>query len=259
MVGKIMGTKQTGFEITGTDLKFIAVITMLIDHMGVALVANMIRQGIEPFSFIAATDLYHVMRYIGRMAFPIYCYMLVEGFLHTRNIKKYGLRLLLVALISEIPFNLVSRSTLFTFERNNVLWELLVGLIVLYVTSEIEKKPINTKLIYVSKILVLLAGMLFAYLTNLDYGPGGICCIAVMYAWRGNGTKMDRLISFATGVAVLAVCDGSIEVWAFLMLIPMYFYEGNRGLDNKALRLFFYLFYPVHLLILGLIANLFIL
>ena len=85
------------------------------------------------------------------------------------------------------------------------------------------------------------------------------CCIAVMYAWRGNGTKMDRLISFATGVAVLAVCDGSIEVWAFLMLIPMYFYEGNRGLDNKALRLFFYLFYPVHLLILGLIANLFIL
>ena len=198
MVGKIMGTKQSGFEITGTDLKFIAVITMLIDHMGVALVANMIRQGVEPFSFIVANDLYHVMRYIGRMAFPIYCYMLVEGFLHTRNIKKYGLRLLLVALISEIP-------------------------------------------------------------SNLDYGPGGICCIAVMYAWRGNGTKMDRLISFATGVAVLAVCDGSIEAWAFLMLIPMYFYEGNRGLDNKALRLFFYLFYPVHLLILGLIANLFIL
>ena len=93
-----MGTQRQGFEITGTGLKFIAVITMLIDHIAVGIVANMVRAGLEPFSFIQTIDLYRLMRNIGRMAFPIYCFMLVEGFIHTRNVKKYALRLLFIAV-----------------------------------------------------------------------------------------------------------------------------------------------------------------
>ncbi|SFH86139.1 TraX protein [Pseudobutyrivibrio sp. OR37] len=253
-----METKREGFEITGTGLKIIAVITMLIDHSGVALVANMIRQGIDPFSFIAIDDLYQLMRNVGRMAFPIYCYMLVEGFLHTRNVKKYILRLLSVAVLSEIPFDLVACGTFFSFEKNNVLWELSLGLIVLYAISEIEKKQLQPQLSTFLKCAALFVGMVFAELTNLDYGHGGICCITAMYVFSGKD-KLNRLIGFATGVAILTLLCGKRELWAFLMLIPMYYYEGHRGFDNKAFRMFFYLFYPVHLLILAIITNLFIL
>ncbi|MBP3261626.1 TraX family protein [Pseudobutyrivibrio sp.] len=248
------------FEITGTGFKLIAVITMLIDHIAVGIVANIVRAGIEPFSFIQTIDLYRLMRNIGRMAFPIYCFMLVEGFIHTRNVKKYALRLLFIAVISEIPFDLVSSDTFFTLEYNNVLWELLLGLIVLYAIAEIDKKQLTNRQTYFFRCTVVLIGMAIAYFTNLDYGEGGICCIAVMYTYVANGKqKLDRLIAFALGVVILILLSGATEAWAFFMLIPMFYYEGNRGFDNKALRLFFYLFYPVHLLILALIANLFIL
>ena len=250
--------KQKSVEFTGTDLKLIAVITMLIDHIGVAIMAKMIRHGIDPFPFVDTIDLYHVMRIIGRMAFPIYCYMLVEGFIYTRNVKKYGLRLLAIAVLSEIPFNLVVRQTFFTFEKNNVLWELLLGLVVLYALKEIDKKQLEYRLSGFLRSCALLIGMVVAHFANLDYGEAGICCITAMYVLNGSD-KIKRLMAFATGVAVLALLDNKTEAWAFFMLIPMFYYEGNRGFDNKALRLFFYLFYPVHLLILALIANLFIL
>ena len=89
-------------EITGTGLKLIAVITMLIDHIGAGIIKY---NELGYISIIGDMDLYTLLRAIGRMAFPIYCYMLVEGFVHTRNIWKYGLRLLAVAVISELPFN----------------------------------------------------------------------------------------------------------------------------------------------------------
>ncbi|MBQ3773061.1 MAG: hypothetical protein II833_01590, partial [Pseudobutyrivibrio sp.] len=80
-----------------------------------------------------------------------------------------------------------------------------------------------------------------------------------MYSYYNyNKDKLGRITAFAIGVLILTILSSKTEVWAFLMLIPMYYYEGNRGLDNKALRLFFYLFYPVHLLVLALIANLLI-
>lgn len=254
-----MGAKRQGFEITGTGLKIIAVITMLIDHIAVGIVANMVRTGIEPFSFIQTIDLYRLMRNIGRMAFPIYCFMLVEGFIHTRNVKKYALRLLFIAVISEIPFDLVSNDTFFTLEYNNVLWELLLGLIVLYAIAEIEKNQLTSNHTNFFRCAVVLVGMVIAYFTNLDYGEAGICCIGAMYSYYNyNKDKLGRITAFAIGVLILTVLSSKTEAWAFLMLIPMYYYEGNRGLDNRALRLFFYLFYPVHLLILALIANLLI-
>ena len=95
--------------LTGNVLKWIAILTMLIDHMAVALIEN----GIFLSESISLTSqqwnwwrqVYWVMRYIGRLGFPLFCFLLVEGFYYTRNVKKYMLRLGIFALISEVPFD----------------------------------------------------------------------------------------------------------------------------------------------------------
>ena len=96
--------------INSFQLKWIAVITMIIDHTGAVLFPD---------------DM--VFRYIGRIAFPIFCFLLVEGFFHTRDVRKYMLRLGLFALISEIPYDLAFRDTVLEFEHQNVFFALLLG------------------------------------------------------------------------------------------------------------------------------------
>ncbi len=232
---------KSEFEITGNGLKFIAVITMLIDHMAIAL--------------FYWWDYYNVLRAIGRMAFPIYCYLLVEGFLHTKNVKKYALRLLGIAVISEIPFDYVVAAMPYYPEHNNVLWELLLGLIVLYCFKRVDEQNLSPNVKYLCRILVMFAGMALAYFTRLDYSAAGICCISAMYYLNGNDRR-GRLLSFGMGVMILYLMSSTLEAWAFFMLIPMYFYKGKRGTNNICLRVFFYFFYPVHLLILGILAYL---
>ena len=236
MVGKIMEAKRGQFEFTGTSLKLIAVITMLIDHIGAGLITDNV-----------------VLRGIGRMAFPIYCYMLIEGFAHTRNIKKYALRLLAIAVVSEVPFDYLFRRSFFDFAYNNVLWTLLLGLGLLYMYSRIDSLSINANLIYLCRIAVMFAGMALAFYLHVDYKMAGVACISVMYYINGP-TKKERLMAFGMGVIILALMSSYTEIYALLMLIPMALYNGKRGADSKGLRLFFYLFYPVHLVILGLLA-----
>jgi hypothetical protein len=240
-----MGKKN--LEITGTGLKLIAVITMLIDHIGAGLLENM-----NPMTEnIQLADA--ILRSIGRMAFPIYCYMLVEGFLHTRSVKKYGLRLLLIAIVSEVPFDYLFFGEWFTFRHNNVLWELLLGLIVLYCFSLGDKLNIDVRLIFLIRVAIMFTGMGIAKYTHLDYGAAGIGAISVMYYLRGEDTK-KRLVAFGMGILMLFLMSSMLEAFAFVMLIPMYFYKGRRGADSVALRRFFYWFYPAHIFILGVIS-----
>ena len=254
MVGRIMGKKS--FEITGTGLKLIAVITMFIDHIGAGLLevwltnnASVISQELYDKVFLVDA----VLRSIGRMAFPIYCYMLVEGFIHTRNLKKYAIRLLTIAVISEVPFDYLFRRSFFDLNYNNVLWTLLLGLGVLYAYSLIDGLDINVYAIYACRILVMFAGMGIAYFAHLDYKMAGVTCISVMYYLNGP-TKKQRLVSFGMGVLMLTLMSSVLEVFAFLMLIPVSCYYGKRGADSVALRRFFYLFYPAHIILLGLVA-----
>ncbi|MBR1622560.1 MAG: TraX protein [Pseudobutyrivibrio sp.] len=233
-------------EITGTGLKLIAVITMLIDHIGAGIIKY---NELGYISIIGDMDLYTLLRAIGRMAFPIYCYMLVEGFVHTRNIWKYGLRLLAVAVISELPFNFLFYKAYLYPGHNNVLWTLLLGLAVMYGLFIVDKSALSPKTNYVLKIIIMIAGMALADLTKLDYKYAGICCIAVMYSFYSQNAY-ERLYTIAFGVVILTLLSSRLEVWAFFILIPFYFYKGHRGADSKALRTFFYLFYPVHLIAL---------
>jgi hypothetical protein len=187
---------------------------------------------------------YRTLRNIGRIAFPIFCFLLVEGFQRTSNLKKYALRLGAFALISEIPFDLAFSSSLLEFHYQNVYFTLFLGLLTMTGCAAVETKfAENIWAKTICSLLVLFAGMGAAELLQTDYGMLGILCIMVLYIFRKN-----RLFQAVAGA--LSFCWW--ELPAVLAFIPIYFYNGKRGWKIKY---FFYLFYPVHLLLLAVVCH----
>ena len=244
-------TQQAGglsAGISGFTLKMIAVVTMLIDHTAASILERM-AVSIDEEGFYVVTNeelysIYMVMRIIGRMAFPIYCFLLVEGFVHTKNVKKYVLRLFVFALISELPFDMALFNSFWNVEYNNVFFTLFIGLATIAGLDYMERYVKSGKLL---RILIMLcvvgAGMLVADILRTDYGMAGIATIVTMYLLRNK-----KNVSFTVGVLVLTFLAGILEAAALLMTIPVYFYNGTRG---RQMKYFFYAFYPVHLLILA--------
>lgn len=241
-----MEPKKIGF--TGNMLKITAVVLMIIDHIGAALIENGILHAYDPqrVAEILDTDwgmrwyqLDTVLRTLGRPAFPIFCFLLAEGFVHTRNVKKYVSRMALFALISEVPFDLAIFRTPFEPNAQNVYFTLFIGLLVLVAIRKYEN---NT----VIRSAAFLAGCGAAILLKTDYDAIGILLITAFYLMRSE-VKMQTL--FCGGVAALEssgnYCAGA------LALIPIRLYNGKRG--KLKLKYFFYWFYPVHLLLLYLL------
>ena len=240
-------------SVTGSTLKIIAMLSMLMDHIGAILLERaMIQQGsmavVDQQSFQLFLNenatlyyTYQILRLVGRIAFPIFCFLLVQGFLHTRNLKKYLGRLFLFALISEIPFDLALPGELVNFNYQNVYFTLFFGVLTLAGIQFAEKK---IKWHVVWRVLFGLAcvagGAGAAMLLKADYGAIGVLVIAVLYLLRKK-----RILSMGVSCAMLA------QIPAFFSLIPTYFYNGKRGCNIKWL---FYLFYPVHILLIYLLT-----
>jgi len=247
--------KKSKRGISGSTLKLIAIITMLIDHIAaVVLEKIIIRSGGFSDIFTRAfrdgdtlSIIYLLMRAIGRIAFPIFCFLLVEGFLHTRNVWKYAFRLALFALISEIPFDLAIHAEAFYFGYQNVFFTLLIGLLVLIgiktVSEKLDKR--NAVLSTLAQVIIVVVGVVVAELLKTDYSGLGILTLVVMYSLRKN-----HVISMLGGCLVLTMLN-FFEIAAFLDLIPVWLYNGKRGLKLKYV---FYIFYPAHLFILYLIC-----
>lgn len=264
-------------SLSGYHLKLIALITMLIDHIAAVVIWRVYSASYRITASMQLSDnlgdkiivwvaenqdavfsLYEWMRYIGRMAFPIYCFLLVEGFLHTRNVAKYAGRLAVFALLSEIPFDLALYGQWFSYSSNNVFFTLVLGLLAIWALSCIERfhefwqekqwEPILGRILTLSAGLIVVVGFgAFAEMVLFtDYGLGGVVAIAVLYLLRGQ-----KMIAFAGAVLVLTVITGDIEILALAMLYPIMQYDGSRG---KNMKYVFYAFYPVHLLILALIC-----
>lgn len=213
----------------GIDLKIWALFTMLIDHIGAVLIENTSLYSIESFQMLDVC-----LRLIGRLAFPIYAFLLVEGFLHTSSWKKYTLRMFVFALISEIPFDLAAYGEI-TSVHQNVFFTLLIGLLVL---KGLEKAGQNKAVM----AGITIAGCVAATLMNTDYSYMGILLIAILYILREDHKR--RCI---VGGALFAFEVTS--VFAFMMI---YRYTGKKG-ETKLPKMVFYGFYPAHLLILWLI------
>lgn len=240
--------------ITGSTLKIIAMITMFIDHMGASILENGIMQKVAGESVVsadvAALHAYNawkmvdiLFRSIGRLSFPIFCFLLVEGFLHTRDWRKYFARLFLFSFISEIPFDLAFHKTWFYMEGQNVFFTLWIGILVLAGMKYIEERREWTKTVqYLGELLVIAAGYAVAEFLHTDYSGFGIIAIACLYLLREDRKKQ-------------ALCGGVLFLWevsAPLAFFPIYRYNGKRGLDLKYV---FYFFYPVHLLLFGIVTK----
>ena len=237
--------------LSGTALKYIACITMLIDHIGAscieagillpALAAGAASCGGIPVSTLLAAD--RVLRYIGRLAFPIFCFLAVEGFLHTHNVKGYLGRLLLFGLLSEVPFDLAFFRTPFAPQHQNVYWTLALGVLAMAGLRHFEK-PDGTA--SGKGLLCVGACALTAFLAGTDYHAIGVLIICTLYL-----TRADRKRQCLAGALLFL-----FELTAPLAFVLVWFYNGQRGACSPLQKKAFYWFYPVHLLVLAGITNL---
>ena len=226
--------------LNGFHLKLIAICTMLIDHMGYTLFPGVMW-----------------LRCVGRVAFPIFCFLIAEGCVYTHDRKKYALRLLVFALLSEIPYNLMNSGMIWDPYDQNVLWTLLLGALVCWLMDWALKKC--TPLSFVLTGAVMLAAYWLLEIGNTDYGGWGMLLVAAFYGvHRAPSGAVVKMIAQAFGLAFfsIGVMGGylSIELWSLAALVPIWLYNGQRGFSNKAVQYGFYAFYPVHILALSLIA-----
>lgn len=221
-------------------LKLIACVTMLIDHFGHAIVPTL------PVPYMV--DLYYACRIIGRLAFPIYCFLLAEGMRHTRNPLKYILRLGIGVLLAELPFDILFEGG-FSWASQSVMVTLTLGAVMLLCMRRTEKKSL--------KLLLILPFALLAELARCDYGGWGIAMIAVFGLF-------DRLSMQTIGILLVNACmesamlpilgvPVSVQLFAVFAMVPIAFYSGKKLSQSRAVQWGFYLFYPAHLLVLWMI------
>ena len=242
---------RRSFSFSGTALKTIACITMLVDHIGASCIeAGILTPGLDVGTLsqdtLSAYPLYRldmVLRFTGRLAFPLFCFLLVEGFIHTHDVKRYVQRLLLFGLLSEVPFDLAFFRTPFAPQHQNVYWTLALGVLAMAGLKRFEKEnglPGWQGLVWAGGCAVL------ALASNTDYHAIGVLIICTLYL-----TRADRKRQCLAG-AVLFL----FELTAPLAFVLVLFYNGQRGACSPLLKKAFYWFYPVHLLVLAMITNL---
>ncbi len=214
-------------------LKISAMLTMLCDHIGYVLIS----QKTYP-------QIYLILRLIGRIAFPLFCFMLVEGFTYTRSKRDYIIRLAIFAVISEIPFDLAITGKFFDIYNQNVMWTLLIGFIAMYGLEKFTGINIAHTII---RILIILVCCGAALILNTDYSIYGVLIIVVLYLYKNNRTAKILWL------CILLIMQGMIEAFAILCIPFIMGYDSSKN-EVRLPKYFFYAFYPAHLLILYIIS-----
>lgn len=216
-------------------LKIIACISMLLDHIGALLLPQV-----------------YWLRAIGRLAFPIYCYLLAEGAYRTKNPVKYGLRLGIGAVISEIPLDFACFGML-VWQEQNVMFSLLLGFLMAICMIKCKH--------WALQLLVVIPFAYGAELLHTQYGALGIVLMALFVLTRNMPKKwlIQTLwmlaISWLMDPTVLPVfgIEMRVQMCAVVAMLPIGLYSGRKLTHSKWVQWAFYLFYPVHLLVLYLI------
>ena len=266
-------------QLSWSQLKLIAYITMLIDHTAHVLLQNGIMVTYPECSPYVKPVMI-LMRGIGRIAFPIFSFLLVEGLIHTRSRVKYLLRILLLAIISEPVFDYANNGVFYYADYQNVFITLLIAATTMCVLSLIEQNNRLNKNIYVLYVLqgiVVIVGCFLAEFLKVDYGMSGIIIPLIMGVIRR--LKLDSSSAFAIYFVATIIARvirnivnaptyilnpemwyekylmytiNNLQIFAILALIPIFMYDGTKGKPMP--KAVYYLFYPVHLSILGLIC-----
>lgn len=242
--------KDKKIQISAFVLHILAMLFMLSDHLWATIVPG---------------NLW--MNCLGRIAYPIFAFMIVEGFFHTKNLKKYILRLFVFAILSEIPFNLMNSGTIGYPYHQNVLWTFLISLCCIIMIEKVRKKKKRIWTV-LTCIGVTLFGFIIGLVTMVDYHGAGVFIVLLFYFFHER--KWYNFIGQFVGlywinVIIIRGMDIPVEVFgydifiptqgfALLALIPIWLYQGEQGPHNKLIQYIFYAFYPVHILILSLLA-----
>ena len=247
--------RHTG--VTAATLKGAALVSMLLDHIGYVLLPALILYGrSHPLAWGGETlrSVYWTLRSLGRPAFPLYLFLLLEGFRHTRSRGKYLLRLSLFALLSEIPFDLAMNKTLLEFTYQNVFFTLAIGLAALMGVDALHRAPGSRVLRGAGIVLLFAAAPAAARLLRTDYNAAGVMALELLYAatWlrelRGGETPALRTLCWCAMLPALLLSSRR-DWWCLLALPLVLLYNGEKGRQPN--RWFFYGFYPAHLLLLA--------
>lgn len=238
--------------LSSSILKIIAIISMTIDHIGVVIIypefinACMVN-GINlmgdmmPYEARKLYYFYTATRIIGRIAFPIFAFLIAEGAFKTKDIKKYLSRLLLFAFISEIPYDIATNGHIFDMGSQNIFWSLAAGLgmILLIKNRNDISRP---KAIILSVILCTVSAF-------LSFSLGGIMLILSFYVFRYDRKRLIPSVFLST--FIMTMTSSLLQLFSFFAYPFIYLYNGKKGKGNKYL---FYAYYPLHFLLLYLLA-----
>ena len=251
---KTQNTNVTGLgkmNLSAATLHILAMAFMLMDHLWATLLPAQ-----------------EWLTCVGRIAFPIFAFMAVEGYFHTHNLKKYLLRMLIFAVISEVPFDLMYGGTWFYPVHQNVIWTLMMGLAGIHLMETVRKKKSTFVYILVSAIVVILGGLL-GTLSMVDYYGIGVLTVFIFYFFRGRKWWCllgQMLALYWVNVELLGGLMYPIRLFgmefefcqqglALLALLPIWLYRGRQGYHSKPFQYFCYAFYPIHMLVIVLVLN----
>lgn len=260
--------------LTGNYLKIIACFCMVVDHFS-KIPMEKILQELFPLylsGVLSGEQFYGLSEFrrkilfgIGSIAFPLFCFLLVEGFQHTRNRKRYVYSMLIFAFISEIPFDIgffsmysMDAGTFpFYLDYQNVFFTLFFGLVCLTGLEVISKRYLNPEKKEKVKVLLLQVGIItaIAYVAEFlrcDYGGQGIIFISGYYIFR-NSRVLQALMFL---VLYMATTGNQPPMYTLIAACLPLFYNGKRGRWNA--KYLFYWFYPIHIFVLYIITQMFI-
>ena len=230
--------------LNASHLKLIAMVCMLIDHTWGVLVTD-----------------HQWMNCVGRLAFPIFAFQIAEGYAHTKNFKKYLLRMFLFALVAEIPYNLMSGGWWINPFGQSVLFTFCLSLLLIRLMDLASGKSMALRLLIIAAVLVL--GWLLGTVTFVEYHGAGV--LTVLVFWLFRNVRFGWLIQLAAMVYINFEMLGGLgfevgstfipnQAFAVLAMIPILLYNGKQGWTSKGFQYACYAFYPVHILILVLIS-----
>ena len=235
-------------ETTSFSLHIMAMVFMLCDHLwGTVLPGN------------------DWLTCIGRVAFPIYAFLIVEGYFYTKDLKKYVKRLLVFAVLSEIPFNLAMGSRIFYPIHQNVLWSFLISIGLIHWNEKVKEKQVWKRVFVV--IASVCIGYIGGLITFVDFYNAGILTVLVFYYFRNKKWwcyAAQLVCLWYINFELLGGYSYEVQMFgethfiarqgiAVLALIPIWLYQGKQGYHSSGWQYFCYAFYPLHLLILGIL------